>query len=65
MENLKETLEEIEEMFFEDEVLNELLKDKMEEIWESIKKILIKSRSPEEMLEKYHFLRKKLIKNFS
>jgi len=65
MKSKKETLIEIENMFFEDEILNELLKDKMEETWKSIKNILIKSSSPEEMLEKYHFLRKKLIRNFS
>ncbi|HIP92922.1 MAG TPA: hypothetical protein EYH39_00750 [Desulfurobacteriaceae bacterium] len=65
MKSKEEILIEIENMFFEDEILNELLKDKMDEVWNSIKNILIKSSSPEEMLEKYHFLRKKLIKNFS
>ncbi len=65
MDNKEELLAEIENMFFEDEILNELLKDKMNEIWDNIKKILVKSSSPQEMLEKYHFLRKKLIKNFS
>ena len=65
MDKKENILKEIEDMFFEDEVLNELLKDKMDDIWISIKKILIKSSSPQEMLEKYHFLRKKLIKNFS
>ena len=65
MNNKEELLAEIESMFFEDEVLNELLKDKMDTVWDSIKKILIKSSSPQEMLERYHFLRKKLIKNFS
>jgi len=65
MKSKEEILIEIENMFFEDEILNELLKDKMDEVWNSIKNILIKSSSPEEMLEKYHFLGKKLIKNFS
>ncbi|HIC87727.1 MAG TPA: hypothetical protein EYP03_05955 [Aquificae bacterium] len=65
MSNKEEVLMEIENMFFEDEILNELLKDKMREVWDNIKKILLKSSSPEEMLEKYHFLRKKLIRNFS
>jgi len=65
MSNKEKILMEIENMFFEDEILNELLKDKMREVWDNIKKILLKSSSPEEMLEKYHFLRKKLIRNFS
>ena len=65
MNKKEEILIEIEGMFFEDEVLNEILKDKMNEIWDNIKKILINSSSPQEMLEKYHFLRRKLIKNFS